>query len=117
MAKSVQRYELSDSEWERLKPYFEKEELHKRGRPRRNARELLNAILWITRSGAAWRDLPERYGAWQTAYKRFVQWLESGLLENVFHELNLDADLENISIDSTYIKAHKASAGAQRGGC
>ena len=117
MAKSVQRYELSDSEWERLKPYIEKEELHKRGRPRRNARELLNAILWITRSGAAWRDLPERYGAWQTSYKRFVQWLESGLLEKIFHELSLDADLENISIDSTYIKAHKASAGAQRGGC
>ena len=110
MAKSIRRYELSDSEWERLKPYFEKKELQKRGRPRRNARELLNAILWITHSGAAWRDLPER------AYKRFVQWLESGLLEKIFHELSLDADLENISIDSTYIKAHKASAGAQRGG-
>ena len=116
MAKSIRRYELSDSEWERLKPYFEKEESQKRGRPRRNARELLNAILWITHSGAAWRDLPERYGAWQTAYKRFVQWLESRLLEKIFHELSLDADLENISIDSTYIKAHKASAGAQRGG-
>lgn len=116
MAKSIRRYELSDSEWERLKPYFEKEESQKRGHPRRNARELLNAILWITHSGAAWRDLPERYGAWQTAYKRFVQWLESGLLEKIFHELSLDADLENISIDSTYIKAHKASAGAQRGG-
>lgn len=117
MAKSIRRYELSDSEWERLKPYFEKEESQKRGRPRRNARELLNAILWITHSGAAWRDLPERYGTWQTAYKRFVQWLESGLLEKIFHELSSDADLENISIDSTYIKAHKASAGAQRGGC
>ena len=116
MAKSIRRYELRDRDWERLKSYFEKEESQKRGRPRRNARELLNAILWITHSGAAWRDLTERYGALQTSYKRFVQWLESGLLEKIFHELSLDADLENISIDSTYIKAHKASAGAQRGG-
>ncbi len=93
MTKKIRRYELSDSEWEGLKSYFEKEESQKRGRPRRNDRELLNAILWITHSGAAWRDLPERYGAWQTAYKWFVQWLESKLLEKIFHELSLDADL------------------------
>ena len=49
-------------------------------------------------------------------YKRFVQWQESGLLERIFRELGEDADLEDISIDSTYIKAHKASAGAERGG-
>lgn len=115
MSKSIRRYELSDSEWMRLKVYFEVETPRK-GRPQRDARELLNAILWIARSGAAWRDLPERYGAWQTAYKRFVQWQESGLLEKVFHELSADADYETLSIDSTYIKAHKASAGAKRGG-
>ena len=115
MASNIRRYELRDNEWTKLKPYFEGE-AKKKGRPRRDARELLNAILWIARSGAAWRDLPERYGAWQTAYKRFVQWQESGLLEKVFHELSTDADYETLSIDSTYIKAHKASAGAQRGG-
>ena len=90
MASNIRRYELSDNEWTRLKPYFEGE-AQKKGRPRRDAWELLNAILWIARSGAAWRDLPERYGAWQTAYKRFVQWQESGLLEKVFHELSTDA--------------------------
>lgn len=115
MASNIRRYELSYNEWTKLKPYFAGE-AQKKGRPRRDARELLNAILWIARSGAAWRDLPERYGAWQTAYKRFVQWQESGLLEKVFHELSADADYETLSIDSTYIKAHKASAGAQRGG-
>ena len=115
MASNIRRYELSDNEWTRLKPYFEGE-AQKKGRPRRDARELLNAILWIARSGAAWRDLPERYGAWQTAYKRFVQWQASGLLEKVFHEQSTDADYETLSTDSTYIKAHKASTGAQRGG-
>ena len=56
MAKSIRRYELSDSEWERLKPYFEKEESQKRGRPRRNARELLNAILSVERHGVICRN-------------------------------------------------------------
>ena len=49
-------------------------------------------------------------------YKRFKEWSESGLIEKIFHELGEDADLQDISIDSTYIKAHKASAGAERGG-
>lgn len=70
MANNVGRYELSDSEWEKLKPYFEKE-AQKKGRPRRAGREFLNGRLRIARSGAAWRDLPERYGAGQTACKRF----------------------------------------------
>lgn len=76
----------------------------------------MNRILWITHSEAAWRDLPERYGAWQTVYKRFLQWQEAGLLERIFHDLRADADLQDISIDSTYIKAHKASAGAAKKG-
>lgn len=56
------------------------------------------------------RDLPERYGPWQTVYKRFKEWSESCLIEKIFHELGEDADLQDIRIDSTYIKAHKASA-------
>lgn len=116
MSRIIRRYELEDQEWERLAQYFQEDEGRRIGRPRRDARDLLNGILWIARSGAAWRDLPERYGPWQTVYKRFVQWQESGLLERIFYELGEDADLEDISIDSTYIKAHKASAGAERGG-
>lgn len=64
----------------------------------------------------AWRDLPERYGPWQTVYKRFAEWQSNGLIEQIFPDLGEDADLENISMDSTYIKAHQASAGAERGG-
>lgn len=75
----------------------------------------LGRILWIARSGAVWRDLPERYGAWQTVYKWFVQWPENGLQDQIFHVLSADVDYETLSIDSTYIKAHKTSVGAQRG--
>ena len=116
MKRIIRRYELTDAEWERLKPYFPERQLGDKGRPRREPREILNGIFWIARSGAAWRDLPERYGPYSTVYKRFREWSESGLIEKIFHELGEDADLQDISIDSTYIKAHKASAGAERGG-
>ena len=116
MTRAIRRYELSDDEWERLRPYFRERQEGDKGRPRREPREMLNGIFWVARSGAAWRDLPERYGPWQTVYKRFREWSESGLIEKIFHELGEDADLQDISIDSTYIKAHKASAGAERGG-
>ena len=116
MKRIIRRYELTDAEWERLQPYFPERQMGDKGRPKREPREMLNGIFWIARSGAAWRDLPERYGPWQTVYKRFKEWSESGLIEKIFHELGEDADLQDISIDSTYIKAHKASAGAERGG-
>ena len=116
MKRVIRRYELTDEEWERLKKYFPERQPGTMGRPRKEPRDMLNGIFWIARSGAAWRDLPERYGPWQTVYKRFAEWQKSGLIEKIFHELGEDADLEDISIDSTYIKAHKASAGAERGG-
>ena len=116
MKRNIRRCELTDAEWERLQPYFSERQRGDKGRPRREPREILNGIFWIARSGAPWRDLPERYGPWQTVYKRFREWSKSGLIEKIFHELGEDADLQDISIDSTYIKAHKASAGAERGG-
>ena len=110
----IRRYELTDAEWKRLQPYFPERQMGDKGRPRREAREMLNGIFWIARSGAAWRDLPERYGPWQTVYKRFKEWSENGLIEKIFHELGEEADLQDISIDSTYIKAHKGSSSSSR---
>ena len=72
-------------------------------------RELLaTALQNVTQNADEWDNLRR--------YKRFKEWSESGLIEKIFHELGEDADLQDISIDSTYIKAHKASAGAERGG-
>ena len=61
---------------------------------------VFHAILWITQSGAAWRDLPERYGSWKTVYSRFCKWRDDGTLQTIFHVLNKDADYENLSLDS-----------------
>lgn len=116
MATVIRRYELTDREWEQLRPYFPERQARDKGRPRKDSRQILNGILWIAHSGAVWRDLPERYGAWQTVYKRFVQWQESGLLEQIFHDLGADVDLQDISIDGTYVKAYKASVGASKRG-
>lgn len=78
---------------------------------------ILNGIVWIARSGAPWRDLPERYGPWQTVYSRFRKWIEDGILDNIFHVLSLDAELSELSIDASIVQAHQHSAGAKnRGG-
>lgn len=76
---------------------------------------MMNAILWLARSGAAWADIPERYGSYKTVYSRFCKWRDDGTLLHIFEALNEDADFENLSIDSTSIKAHPQSAGAKKG--
>ena len=72
---------------------------------------MLNGMLWIARSGAQWRELPEVYGPWQSVYARFAKWRDDGTLEAVFRALSSDADMENLSLDSTYIKVHESANG------
>ena len=78
-------------------------------------RTILNGIVWIARSGAPWRDLPERYGPWQTVYSRFRKWMEDGILDNIFRVLSLDAELSELSPDASIVQAHQHSAGAKKG--
>lgn len=63
---------------------------------------------------APWRDLPERYGSWKTVYSRFRAWVSSGLFEQVFLELIDDPDMENLSLDSTIVRAHQKATGAKK---
>ena len=115
MAAVIRRYEVTDDEWERVKCYIpEKQESHSRGRPSKDSRTMFDGIFWIFRSGASWRDLPNRYGPWQTVYKRFAKWSEAGIFEKIFTDLAAEADMQDISIDSTCIKVYKASAGAKK---
>lgn len=76
---------------------------------------MFNLILWIAKSGSAWRDLPEEcYGSWKKVYTRFCKWRDSGLLVSIFQKLNEEADFENLSVDSTSVRAHQHSAGAKK---
>lgn len=112
----LKRYELTDEEWEQLSPLLPSEHTGKPGRPPKDNRLMLNAMIWLARSGAPWRDLPERYGSWKTVYSRFRKWVDDGILVNIFHKLSLEAELEELSLDGSIIQAHQHSAGAKKGG-
>ena len=112
----LRRYELTDYEWEQIKDLLPPENTGKRGRPSKNNRIMLNGMIWIARSGAPWRDLPERYGPWESVYSRFRKWIDDGILDNIFRVLSLEAELEDLSIDASIVKAHQHSAGAKKGG-
>ncbi|NBH80884.1 transposase [Clostridiaceae bacterium] len=88
----------------------------KKGRPRKDDRTMLNGMLWMNHSGAQWRQLPERYGPWQSVYARFAKWRDDGIWQKIFTELSQDADTENLSIDSTCIKVHESSNGGEKNG-
>jgi transposase len=111
----MRRYELTDAEWERVKCYFPEKEPGTRGRPPKSGREILNGILWIARSSAPWRDLPERFGPWETVYTRFRELTKKGVLLQAFKDLNVDADMQDVSLDSTSVKVHQHAAGAKKG--
>ncbi len=114
------RHELSDEQWDRLAPLLPAQR-PRTGRPAKDHRTVLNGILWVLRTGAPWRDLPERYGAWQTVYSRFRRWRDAGIWERVLVTLQADAahdgtlDDTLVMIDGTSIRAHHQAAGAKKG--
>ena len=114
---SKRTYELTDSEWDRIKDVFPPEypKKGKRGRPTKyDNRTVMNGILWIGRTGAQWRELPDRYGKWQAVYARFRIWKQKEFFLTLFAALNADADMENLSIDSTSCKVHQSSNGGKK---
>ena len=81
----------------------------------------MNGILWIDKTGAPWRDLPERYGPWQSVASRFYRWRQQGVWDKIMTELQKDADAEGEVVwtlhfvDSSIVRAHQHAAGAKRG--
>ena len=79
-----------------------------------DCRRYVEAILWMARSGAPWRLLPERYGNWNSIYKRFARWCEKGVWERMHQHFVKDPDMEHVIIDSTVVRAHPCAAGASK---
>jgi transposase len=78
----------NDVQWERLAPLLEpKRRADGRGRPWRDARQVLNGVLWVLGTGAQWRELPSKYPPYQTCHRRFQQWVRKGVLERVLRAL------------------------------
>ena len=113
----VHRHELTDRQWERLEPLLPKP---RRGPQPQDRRRLVNAILWLDKTGAPWRDLPERYGPWQTVASQYYRWLHAGVWEQVLAALQAQGDQQGQldwqlhHVDSTVIRAHQHAAGARR---
>lgn len=116
MSPQVRRHELSDAEWAQLQPLLPS--VVTRGRYYRDHRTILNGMLYWLHTGVPWRDLPERYGPWQTVYSRFRRWSRTGLWDRILAQLQRELDgLGQIEwtlwcIDGSHVRAHKAAAGA-----
>jgi transposase len=112
------RGDLSPEEWARLEPLLPPQH-GPRGRPYLEHRTVLNGILWRLRTGAPWRDLPARYGSWQTCYSRFRRWQQQGIWQRLLEQLQRRADQEGdlawavVAVDSTTVRAHQHAAGAR----
>lgn len=106
------RFDLSDDEWAIIAPLLP---MQGRGARRGDDRKVLNGIFYILRTGAPWRDLPERYGPRTTVYNRYARWGRRGVWKAVFDALAQEVEDSLIFIDSSIVKAHRAAAGSKRG--
>jgi transposase len=101
------RHAITDAEWDRVR-----HRLPTRG-PANDARLFVDAVLYVARTGIPWRDLPERFGPWNSAWRRFDRWARAGVWQQVFDALQ-DPDTEWLLLDSTVIRAHPCAAGAKK---
>lgn len=111
------RYELTDDGWERIRPLLP---VQKRGGKWADHRTLLNGMFWVLNSGAQWRDMPERYGHWETVYGRYRRWTREGLFDKILNALHVSLDEDGridwsvFDVDGSNVRAHRSAAGASR---
>jgi transposase len=115
----MKRHEVTDEQWEVIHPILSKRTA-KTGRPPSDPRLMLNGILWILRTGSPWRDLPERFGPWQTVYDHFAKWRALGAYDRILEALHIRLDADSAidwdlwCIDGSSVRASRAAAGASK---
>ena len=107
------RLNLRDDQWERI-AHLLPGKPGDRGRSAADNRLFVEAVLWMARSGAPWRDLPAEFGLWNSVYQRFARWHKRGVWQRVFSVLAGDGDFEEVFIGSTVIRVHQHAAGAPK---
>ena len=115
----VGRGELTDAAWAVIEPLLPQRGA--RGKPWADHRRVINGILWKLRTGAPWRDLPDRYGPWQTCHSRLVRWRRDGTWDRLLAHVQTKSDavgevIWEVSIDSSVVRAHQHAAGARKKG-
>lgn len=105
----MRRYEISDEQWKKIKDKLPCQPGY-RGKKADN-RLFINAVAFVAKCGIPWRDLPERFGNWNTAYVRFRRWAKAGVWQQLFRDLK-DKEINTLLIDSTAIRVHQHGAGA-----
>ncbi len=116
----MNRHELTDAQWERLQACLPPQK-PATGRPNHDHRRIINGILVRLKTGIPWRDLPERYGPWETVYSRYRRWQQAGVWERILGEVQAQADAEGRLdwdlhfVDGTVVRAHQHAAGAKGG--
>lgn len=104
---------LTDRQWERMLGFLRQDRRAYVGNESR-CRRFVEAVLWIDRSGAQWRFLPEEYGHWNSVYKRFARWCDAGVWARMLSHFAHEPDMENGLLDSTIVRAHACAAGAAK---
>ena len=108
------RHDISDEVWKLIEPHLPGQ-VGQWGRVAGNNREFVNAVLWILRTGAPWRDLPPDYGKWNTQAKRYARWCKNGIWENMHSKLVKIPELKLLMVDGSHIKVHQHGTGARGG--
>ena len=113
----MKRHELSEVQWNKIKDLLPPEQKPQGGRPAKSNREMLNAMVYWLNTGIPWRDLPERFGPWQSVYSRFRAWTKAGVWENVLTNLIQQdiVDETTLMLESTTIKVHQHGSCAKKG--
>jgi putative transposase len=110
----MRRHELTDAQWNLIKNHLPGKR-NDAGRTAMDNRRFVDGVLWLARTGAPWRDLPERYGRWNSAFQRYSRWSKRGVWQRILEAFGGDVDLEHLLLDSTTVRAHQHAAGAKGG--
>lgn len=111
---SFRRHDISDRLWELIAPHLPGQKGMWGGIAKDN-RKFINAVMWVLRTGAPWRDLPPVYGDWNNTHRRFSRWRDKGIWEKLLEELIDEPDYEWLMIDAAHVKVHLHAAGAEGG--
>src|SRR5687767_14324345 len=104
---------LSDAQWKKIRDYLREDPQAYVGNEGA-CRRFVEAVKWMSRSGAQWRLLPSEYGRWNSVYKRFMRWCRARVWERLLAHFADEPDMENGMVDSTIIRAHPCAAGAAK---